>query len=442
MNILEANQPPNNLEAEEALLGTCLTEDDTLTFDTISNIVSAEDFFTHRCKLVFSAIQSLANAGKDVDEITIQEELKSQKSLDEAGGLPGILRLADKATTSLKAQEHARVVAEKSNLRRLIRECRIAIESAEGESVEYKQIRSLLESNMLSIDNNATEDYSIGGSLDELSSDVDRMGDDDYVPDVIRTRIGRLDSFLGNGGIAPGEVFTLAAPTSCGKSALSLFIAGKTMKHDGTPTAYFSMEMPQKQLMKRMVQVMSGVNMRAIQDGYASAKDVERFKKNAEEAKALPLYTSHRVKSAEDLIGQTRYLVRKKGVKLVVIDYLQLIPFDAKHGKAAGIADISHKIKQMAIDLNVAVILLAQVNREGAKRGGLELYDLKDSGDIENDADVVLLMWPSQDDVESSKKKDSTGSYTELLYKLAKNREGERDLMCFFKFYHQTGRFA
>ena len=96
----------------------------------------------------------------------------------------------------------------------------------------------------------------------------------------------------------------------------------------------------------------------------------------------------------------------------------------------------------MAIDLNVAVILLAQINREGAKRdGALSLYDLKDSGDIENDADVVLLMWPSKGDVESSKKSDHRGTYTELLYKLAKNREGERDIGCFFKFYHCTGRF-
>lgn len=132
----------------------------------------------------------------------------------------------------------------------------------------------------------------------------------------------------------------------------------------------------------------------------------------------------------------------KEGVKLVVIDYLQLIPFSSKMGKAEGIADISHKIKQMAIELNVSVILLAQVNREGAKReGGLSLYDLKDSGDIENDADVVLLMWPHKGDVEASKDKDYKGSYTGLFYKIAKNREGERDVGDYFKFYHCTGRF-
>jgi replicative DNA helicase len=103
---------------------------------------------------------------------------------------------------------------------------------------------------------------------------------------------------------------------------------------------------------------------------------------------------------------------------------------------------MSHKIKQMALDLNVSVILLAQVNREGAKREtGLSLYDLKDSGDIENDADIVMLMWPHQGDVESSKDSDYRGPYTGLSYKLAKNREGERDIGDYLQFYHCTGRF-
>ena len=115
---------------------------------------------------------------------------------------------------------------------------------------------------------------------------------------------------------------------------------------------------------------------------------------------------------------------------------MQLIPFDSKKGKAEGISHISHKIKQMAIDLNIAVILLAQVNREGAKSGKLKLYDLKDSGDIENDADIVLLMYPSEGDFESSKAIDDKGPYTKLYYEIAKNREGQRDIGGMFKFYH------
>jgi replicative DNA helicase len=235
---------------------------------------------------------------------------------------------------------------------------------------------------------------------------------------------------------------TVAAPTSCGKSALALFIALQAVKKDGHSCLIFSFEMPQKQLTKRMIQIMSGVNLRTVEERTASEVQVQRVKDIAKEIETLPIHTAHSVRGADDLFSQTRRYVNKKGVKLVVIDYLQLIPFNSnKMSKNDGIANISHRIKQMALELNIAVILLAQVNREGAKRGALDVYDLKDSGDIENDADVVLVMYPSGGDVESSKDKDYNGPYTNLIYKLAKNREGERGVEDFFKFYHCTGRF-
>jgi len=199
--------------------------------------------------------------------------------------------------------------------------------------------------------------------------------------------------------------------------------------------------MPQKQLTKRLTQVMSGVNIRSVEENVATNAQMKRVTDTVNSLSELPIYTSLAVKSADDLCSQTRQFVNKYGVKLLVIDYLQLIPFSSRMGKAEGIADISHKIKQMAIDLNIAVILLAQVNREGAKNGKLKLYDLKDSGDIENDADIVLLMYPAEGDFESSKEADSRGPYTKMYYEIAKNREGQRDIGGLFKFYHCIGRF-
>ena len=201
--------------------------------------------------------------------------------------------------------------------------------------------------------------------------------------------------------------------------------------------------MPQKQLFKRMTQTLAGVNIRQISDGVISDENMKKVDEAIDQLHSVPLYTSHNVKSAEDLASQLRKLVDKQGVKLAVIDYLQLIPFDSgKVSKTEGIANISHKIKQLALELNIGILLLAQVNREGAKReGGLDIYDLKDSGDIENDADVVLLMYPQQGNFEDSKMTDSNGPYTNLEYKIAKNREGERGTIGYFKFYHITGRF-
>lgn len=438
-----SDKVPHNLEAEDGVIASCLDAQDSSIFDTVSTIITADDFYSARNRFAFEAMQRLATFGKPLDEIHLCEALKASNTLDEIGGVAGLMQLMDTATTELQAIQYAKLVSEKSNLRKLIRECRIAVEKAEGESHEFADIRADLEGNILDIDTSEGAGEGVESAIEEILADVKRMKDGDYKPQVVNTNVGRLDSFLGNGGIAAGEVMTLAAPTSCGKSALALYIAAKAMSIDEVPTAYFSFEMPRKQLLKRMAQSISGINLRNIQEGTATDDDTQLFEDASRQIQGMPFYTSHNVKNALDLSAQCRYLVRKKGVKLVVIDYLQLIPFDSKNmGKAEGIADISHKVKQMAIELDVSVLLLAQINREGAKReGALSLYDLKDSGDIENDADVVLMMWPHNGDVESSKDKDYRGAYTGLSYKIAKNREGERDIGDYLKFYHCTGRF-
>ena len=170
---------------------------------------------------------------------------------------------------------------------------------------------------------------------------------------------------------------------------------------------------------------------------------MEKVNDSLDKLSDIPLHTVHSVKSPDDLASKARYLVRKHGVKFIIIDYLQLIPWSKKaNSKAEGIADISHKIKQIALELNVSILLLSQVNREGAKReSGLSLYDLKDSGDIENDADIVLLLWPRNGYIEGAKDVDGAGPFTHLQYNIAKNREGERGIGGYLKFYHCFGRF-
>jgi len=438
------NELPHNQEAEFSLIGSCMVMGDTSVLDTVSPIVSTDDFYSTAAKCMFDALLNLADQNKPLDEIHVMEYLTSKNWLDIVGGLPGITGMLDAATTELQAKHYARIVNEKSNLRKLIRHCRIAQESAENQTDEFLDIRAKLEESMLDIDTKDTSGFGIKDSVKDLMLDLNKMKAGEYVHDVVRTNVGELDSFLGNGGIAAGEVLTLAAPTSCGKSALALYVALKAMTEQGIPVGYFSFEMPQKQILKRMIQSMSGVNFRTIQEGEVNEEQIKRFESSTQKVNDLPLFTSHSVKGADDLVSQARYLVRKKGAKLIVVDYLQLIRFNSnKMSKCEGIANISHRIKQMALELNVPVLLLAQVNREGARRdGGLEIYDLKDSGDIENDADIVMLMWPMHGSVEESRGMDERGTHTKLRYKLAKNREGERDIIGTLNFYNATGRFS
>ena len=215
------------------------------------------------------------------------------------------------------------------------------------------------------------------------------------------------------------------------------------MLKEAVPTLVFSLEMPRKQVIKRMVQAISGVNLRQIQERVISDDNMQKANDATDLVASLPFYSIHTARNPQDVLSQARNYVKKHGVKLVVIDYLQLIPWSSKaKSKAEGIADISHKVKQLALELNVSVILLSQVNREGAKREtGLSLYDLKDSGDIENDADIVLLLWPKNGDIEGAKSSDAKGPFTDLQYTIAKNREGERGVGGYLKFYHCLGRF-
>ena len=439
----EIENPPNNPEAEEAVIACCLLSDSPANYNTVAESVSADDFYIYRNQCIFGAIGKLVDASLPVDEIHLTEQLTRDHNLDEVGGIASIYSIMGRVETAVQMNHYANIVREKSNLRKMNRAYRIATESIMSQSDTAENIKHTVDSKVNQIQFAQEKPNDLRSTAEEIKDEFRKMLAGEFVTDALPTHIGKLDQQLGNRGIAPGEVVTLAAPTSCGKSALALNIALKSVTHNDAPCAVFSLEMPQKQLFKRMTQTLAGVNIRQISDGVISDENMKKVDEAIDQLHSVPLYTSHNVKSAEDLASQLRKLVDKQGVKLAVIDYLQLIPFDSgKVSKTEGIANISHKIKQLALELNIGILLLAQVNREGAKReGGLDIYDLKDSGDIENDADVVLLMYPQQGNFEDSKMTDSNGPYTNLEYKIAKNREGERGTIGYFKIYHITGRF-
>ena len=440
-NLLEANTDlPHNLSAEHAVISCCLLQGNSDAYDSISRTLSAEDFYSFRHQLAYQAIADLANDGQPIDEIHLVERLKVNDSIDEVGGIAGVFGLAEGAETTTSIKHYAGIVKEKSNLRKLHRSYKLAAERAASEQLSASEIQGAVESDIDEELNAGSGIQKISTSVDILNEEFRQMAEGTFVKDVVRTHIPHLDEKLGMGGIGAGEVCIVAAPTSCGKSAVAINIALRAAKIEAVPTCIFSFEMPQKQIARRMIQTLSGVNLRQIEENVASEAKVEAVKSATQLLSTLPIYTVHSVRGIEDLKGQIRLLVRRHNMKLLIIDYLQLLPFDNKLLKAEAISAASHKIKQIAVELGISILLLAQVNREGAKReSGLSLYDLKDSGDIENDADAVILMWPQGGDVESAKQVDSVGPYTELQYSVAKNREGERDVRGTFKLYHCVG---
>lgn len=433
---------PKNREAEEKLIACLCLAGDSSNYDSISSILSEDDFYYLRYKLLFRAVAHLSDTNKPIDEVSIMEYLKSIDCLEEVEGVSGIIETLGTASTAMQMKYYAELVLEKSHLRKLIRAYKQGAESASAEIANSQSIKADVEEQISKVGKSEVG-QTVRETADELKEDFAKLMSGELVNDVVRTHLPQLDSMLGNGGIGSGEVLTLSAPTSCGKSALALYIALKAMQEEAVPTLFFSLEMPRKQILKRMIQALSGANLRQIQERVITDENMKRVNEATDQIAELPFHSVHTARSPQDVVSQVRNYVKKHGVKLVVIDYLQLIPWSNKaKSKAEGIADISHKIKQMALELDVSVILLSQVNREGAKREtGLSLYDLKDSGDIENDADIVLLLWPKNGDIEGAKSTDSKGPFTDLQYAIAKNREGERGVGGYLKFYHCIGRF-
>jgi replicative DNA helicase len=438
------NNLPRNISAEEKILSRCLLDGNSDFYDSIAHKIKPDDFYLYAHNLIFSSVGSLAKRGETISEISLMEELKRSSVLDDAGGIPMITNLIDIQTSLLDVNDCVNVVKEKSNLRNIIRAFKIGIEQAQNETDSTEKIKSSVENKLLDLETTSRFDMTINSDIDELQNEFNQQLSGEWKEDSIKTHIRHLDDKLGNGGVGLGEVVVISAPTSCGKSQLALNIVARSSFIDGVKCGIFSLEMPRKQVLKRILTAKSGTNLKQIKDQVISDQKMEQVRQNCEKLKEMPIYTVHHIKSIEDLCSHARTMVRRYGVQLLVIDYLQLIPFNTSNqSKNDAIAKISHSIKQLALELNIGILLLSQVNREGARReGGLAIYDLKDSGDIENDADVIVLMWAENDDIEMSKRLDGKGTYVSMKYNVAKNREGDRDLKGKFKFYSTQGLFV
>ena len=434
---------PHNLEAEEALLACCLL--DNAAYDSISTIVNADDFYGNSNKIIFKAISKLCSSGKEFSELDLDEFLKREGTDKEAGGLSYIMYIQGHASSCLQISSHANIIKEKSKLRQIIRISRIAIESAKENQDPDVIIADIERAVTATLDNNSTTDPSIRVAAESLREDFKKMEEGTYDTFALPTRIKQLDEKLSAGGIANGEVMVVAAPTSCGKTCIALNIALQNGVTHSKPGLYFSFEMQAKSLAKRMIQTCSAVNLNQFQDGVLSEEKQKRVWDATDRVENAPIFTEHYVRNVDELRSRARMYKRKHKIEWIVIDYLQLVPWNTKLKKHDGIAEVSHQIKLMAMELDLPVILLAQVNREGAKREtGITLYDLKDSGDIENDADIILLLWPNGSDTKEATVYNDpvNGTHISIKYNIAKQREGQRDQYGKFVFQNHIGRFS
>lgn len=425
---------PHNLEAEEGLLAACLIDGgrEILT-ECIEAKIAPEFFYKSAHEEIFRALLSLYETGDPVDEILLLEYLRKNGLEEEVGGISTIYAIQDRIETPAHARYFAKIVHEKYLLRRLIRTSREAIEACYEQQEDMSAFIEKIEQDIFEISRDRITDAAkpIRESLDEAVADIHALlnGRDDA--DGVLSGFRDLDGMTY--GFHPGQMIVLAARPSVGKTSLAMNFAEHAMIPDGgrkpSGVVVFSLEMTAAQLAMRLICSRARVDMKRIRDRVISKQDSAEIANTVKELKQAPLWIDDGSSSTIlDIRAKARRLHTKSPLGLVVVDYLQLIRgTDNRVQREQQIADISRGMKGMAKELNVPVVVLSQLNRESEKENrDPRLSDLRESGSIEQDADVVFLLHrpKKRDEDESVDEGGLPGDVEHIKLIIAKQRNG------------------
>lgn len=384
--------PPHSAEAEQSLLGAMLL--DSRVFDRIDGIVSADDFYRREHRLIFSAISSLELACKSIDVVTVFERLQADGNAAEAGGMVYVNSLAQSVPSVSSARRYAEIVRERSMRRAMV---------ALGDEIATMGFRT--DAPLPEQLNKASEAFSalnrrqtrkaasaLGDLAIRAADRYSALQSGDMQPGL-PTGIADLDRLLSGRGLRGGKVYGIAARPSVGKSSLARAI-GINVARLGAPTKILSQEMPADENADCIVSALGDVDNDRLQSGQLTDADWSGISVAIESMREMPLYI-------DDEGGLTLAAVRSKarsikGLKLLIIDYLQLMRSTLKgENRVEQIGEISRGLKQLAMDLGIPIVVLSQLNRAVEGRGDKEpeLSDLRGSGDIEQDLDVALMLW-------------------------------------------------
>lgn len=411
--------PPHSIEAEQSVLGGLLL--DNRAWDRAADLVTEADFYRHEHKLIFSAIGSLLQADKPADVITVFERLQTIGKAEDVGGLAYLQALAQSVPSAANMRRYAEIVRERSALRDVIAAADSMATAAfnpDGRSAEA--IVDVAASAIAALDRREQRSMPelvgdlLAAALDDIQAAADGSG-----PRAMPTGIEPLDRALG-GGLYPASFYVLGARPGGGKSSAAQTMAIHLAEH-GYNTLILSLEMPKRQVMRRLLSELSRVDGVKVKTGQELDPDEwGRLSEGSDRLRRLTL-------RVDDQGGLTLADIRRKArgakdLQVLVLDYLQLCRSTLKNANTnEQITEISKGLKSLAMDLDIAVIALSQLNRDVERRGSPEPYlsDLRDSGSIEQDADAVVFLWTAQKGEQSR----LTGWKTE------KNRDGPQGAM-------------
>ena len=418
-----AREYPHDLVAERSLLGSMLISSDVC--QTVLSLASKDDFYLDSHRILFEAMQNIYADNRPVDVTTLTSYLIDKKLLDKTGGVEYLLELSESVPTTSHSEHYLKRLNEKALLRRLIKESTEIIEKAYGDVENINDFIGEVEKDFLNVtrDRNAGEFQNVKSVIQKVTDRLVMLQKADGKISGVKTGYYDLDKLTS--GLQKGDLIILAARPSVGKTAFALNVAYNVSYKSDEAVAIFSLEMPAEQLIQRIICSAGSLKAESLRSGSILKESSERYYAAADKVSKCNLYIDDTpgIRVGE-IAAKCRRLKREQGLKMIVIDYLQLIsgPANSRESRQQEVSDISRQLKMIARELEVPVLALSQLSRSVEKRDNKRpvLSDLRESGAIEQDADIVSFI--HREDYQDPKKEAETQGATDII--IAKHRNG------------------
>ena len=451
--LMTDNLPPQNTEAEQAVLGAIFLNTDALA--DAMEYVEADDFYRRSHQLLFQAMVDLNNNSEAIDVLTVQNYLSTNNQLDDVGGVAYIAELATSVPTAANAGYYAKIVEEKSMLRRLISTATNIITQANNNDEDVPSLLDSAERQIMDVSErrNRSGFREIKDVLNEALNDVDRLSQQSEDITGLPTGYKEFDKMTA--GLQPDNLIILAARPAVGKTAFALNIAQNVATSTDTSVAIFSLEMSAESLVNRMLCAEGSINANHLRTGQLDEGEWQNLivAMGALSNTSIFIDDTPGIKMAE-IRAKCRRLAKEKGnLGLVVIDYLQLIEGSNKESRQQEVSEISRQLKKLAKELGVPILALSQLSRGVEQRQDKRpvLSDIRESGSIEQDADIVAFLYrddyyergeSKSDDDEDDEPLNQDVGEVELI--IEKNRAGARGTvkLLFIKSYNKFSNIS
>ena len=401
--------PPQNLEAEQSVLGAMLLSRDAV--ESAIQVLREEDFYREVHRALFRAVTEMYNRGEPVDMITLTNELKRAGDLERVGGVSGLTALVDRVPTAANVEYYANIVREKSAARQLINAATRVVTEAYADTRPLAEMlddaeRLILEATELKRNQDFASIKELVGRSFEYVSDLAQ-----HQRHITGVPTGFYDLDEMTSGFQPSNLIVIGARPSVGKTSLALNIAQHVSmvansNKERSAVGFFSLEMTAAELALRLLCYTARIDMKKARSGYLSPSDTARLSQASGQLYDTPLFIDDTSSlTVLELKAKARRLMRQRNIGMLIVDYLQLIQAGiSTEGRVQEVAYVSRQLKALAKDLNIPVVVLSQLSRpqKGQEERKPVLSDLRESGAIEQDADVVMFIHrePSRDDPE------------------------------------------